>query len=114
VETFAVWCTTCTNQQNEVKKFHEDSNVTSVSLNVDPNEDINQIRNHINEYGFDWRYSVAPPKMSRELIKEFGKSIAQPPQAPMVLVCEEGTRRLPDYVKPASMLEKEVAKGCQT
>ena len=112
VETFAVWCPTCTNQQTEIKEFHEQSNVTSVSLNVDSNEDAQQIKRHTEENGFDWRYAISPPELTRMLVNEYGTTIANPPSAPAILVCENGSRRLPNGVKPVSKLQEEVAKGC--
>jgi hypothetical protein len=112
VETFAVWCPTCTNQQNEIKKLKEESNVTSVSLDVDPNEERQQIRRHKREKGFDWRYAISPPELTRMLIKEYGNTIANPPFAPVVLVCENGSRRLSNGVKKASNLQQEIQEGC--
>lgn len=112
VETFAVWCPTCTNQQREIKKLHEQSDVTSVSLNVDSNEDEQQIKKHTEENGFDWRYAISPPKLTRMLVNQYGPTIANPPSAPAILVCENGSRRLPNGVKPVSKLQEEVEKGC--
>jgi len=112
VETFAVWCPTCTNQQNEIKKLEEDSDVTSVSLDVDSNEDEQQISRHTEENGFDWRYAISPPELTRMLIQEYGNSIANPPSAPVILVCENGSRRLSNGVKTASTLQQEIQEGC--
>lgn len=112
LETFAVWCPTCTRQQEAVKEFEKDADVTSVSLDVDPNEDADKVRSHIQRNGFDWRYSIAPSEMSQKLAKEFGNVVLNPPSAPMILVCEEGARKLPNGVKPPSKLEEEVEKGC--
>ena len=112
VESFAVWCPTCTRQQQEIKKLHENSNVTSVSLNVDSNEDEDQVRKHIEENGFDWRYAVSPTELTRALVLEYGPSMANPPSAPAVLVCENSTRKLSNGVKPVSKLKDEVEKGC--
>lgn len=112
VETFAVWCPTCTRQQEAVKTFKENSDVESISLDVDPEETPEKIRSHIERQGFDWRYSVAPPEMSRALAQEYGNVMLNPPSAPMVLVCENGTRLLPTGVKPASQIQEEVNKGC--
>lgn len=112
VETFAVWCPTCTRQQKEVQKLHQQSNAESVSLDVDPNEDANKVRTHIEENGFNWKYAVASSRLTKKLVDEYGNSIAHPPSAPAVLVCENGTRRLPDGVKPVSKLQEEIQKGC--
>jgi hypothetical protein len=112
VETFAVWCPTCTNQQNEIKKLKEDSNITSVSLDVDSNEDQEQVSWHKEENGFDWRYAISPSELTRMLIDRYGNSIANPPSAPVVLVCENGSRRLENGVKQASILQEEIEEGC--
>lgn len=112
VETFAVWCPTCTRQQKEVQELHRQSGITSVSLDTDPNEDAAKIRQHLNRHGFDWRYAVAPSELTRSLVREHGRVMVNPPSAPMVLVCENGTRKLPTGVKPASKLQEEVEKGC--
>jgi thiol-disulfide isomerase/thioredoxin len=112
VEAFAIWCPTCTRQQQEVKELHSVSNVTSVSLNVDPNEDKQQIRRHTRENDFNWRYAVSPTELTRALVQEYGASMANPPSAPAVLVCENSTRKLPNGVKPASKLKEEVENGC--
>ncbi|MFB6209036.1 MAG: TlpA family protein disulfide reductase [Candidatus Nanohaloarchaea archaeon] len=112
VETFAVWCPTCTRQQQELKRLHEKSDVTSVSLDVDRNEDIRKIRRHRQRNGFDWRYAVSPLELTRMMVKRYDTSIANPPSAPMILVCENGTRKLPNGVKPVSKLQEEIKKGC--
>lgn len=112
LETFAVWCPTCTRQQQEIKELHGDVNFTSVSLNVDQNENADKIRSHIQSNGFDWRYSIAPATLTQKLIREFDPSMAQPPSAPVVLVCENSSRKLKNGVKPASKLEEEIRKGC--
>jgi thiol-disulfide isomerase/thioredoxin len=112
VESFAVWCPTCTRQQQEIKKLHNGSDVTSVSLDVDPNEDVEKVKQHTKENGFDWHYSVVPSEMTRMLVNEYGNSIAHPPSAPAILVCEDSTRKLPNGVKPVSKLQEEIEKGC--
>jgi hypothetical protein len=112
VETFAVWCPTCTNQQNEIKKLKKESNITSVSLDVDPNEDEQQIRKHSRKNGFDWRYAISPPELTRMLVQEYGNSIANPPSAPVVLVCKNSSRRLSNGVKTSSTLQKQIKEGC--
>jgi hypothetical protein len=112
VETFAVWCPTCTRQQKEVAELKQSSEVTSVSLDTDPNEDAEKIRSHLERHGFDWRYAVAPPEATRSLAEQYGSSVLNPPSAPMVLVCENSTRRLPDGVKSAEELRSQVERGC--
>jgi thiol-disulfide isomerase/thioredoxin len=112
VESFAVWCPLCTQQQRILKEFHKEADVTSVSLNVDPEEDKQKILSHTEEHDFDWRYAISPPILTRKLINRYGPSIASPSSTPMILVCENGTRKLPNGRKPVSKLQEEVEKGC--
>lgn len=115
VESFAVWCPTCTTQQKEIKKLHEEvgDSIVSVSLNIDSNEDQEKVQSHIDKHGFDWYYAIAPGEMTKSLKEEFGNSILVAPRAPVILVCEDNSfRRLADGVKTAQTLKEEVEKGC--
>jgi thiol-disulfide isomerase/thioredoxin len=114
LETFAVWCTTCTRQQQEVKSLHEEyRDFVSVTINTDQNEDAEQVRQHLQSNGFDWRYAVAPPEMTQGLVSEFGRSITNPPLAPMVIVCPDGsTERLQNGVKTADTLQDALENSC--
>lgn len=112
VESFAVWCPTCTRQQKEIKELHGKINFTSVSLNVDTNEDQEKIRKHIQENSFDWRYSVSPARLTQSLINEFDSSVAQPPSAPVIILCDNKSTKLENGVKTASKLENEIRDRC--
>ena len=115
LETFAVWCPDCLEQQNESAAFHEqtDLEVVSVGLNVDPNEEADVVREHVETHGFDWHFAVSPPDVTRGLAEEFGDSIAHPPASPVVLICPNGTAsRLEDGLLTADALESAVQDGC--
>ena len=92
LESFAVWCPKCTQQQRENKKFHKEVGeaVISIGLNTDPNEDESAVLKHTQENEFDWIYSISPPDLTRELINEFGREIVSAPSVPMILICEDG------------------------
>lgn len=115
LETFAVWCSTCLRQQKQIRTLHErigTDAVTSVTLNTDPNEDAATVRNHAEEEGFDWRYAVSPPEVTNALVESFGETVTVPPKAPVIVVCEDGARRLRDGVKSAGDLESALERGC--
>lgn len=115
VESFAVWCPTCTKQQNEVKKLHDliGDDVVSVALDTDPNEEESKIKAHAERNGFDWNYVVSPPELTRKLIDTYGTSIVNAPSTPMILVCEDGSERfLGRGLKTASDLQAHLAQGC--
>ncbi len=116
LETFAVWCPTCLKQQQEVKKMvgNLGNGVIHISLDVDPNEDEEIVRNHMESNGFKWYSAVAPPEMTQELIDEFGITVVNAPAAPVILVCEDQSARLLEQrgVKPVALLEEEIEQGC--
>ena len=115
LESFAVWCPTCTKQQREIQELHRDlgNEVISISLDVDPNEDEDLVRDHASRKGFDWLYAVAPPELTMALIAEFGTAIVAAPSAPIVLICEDqGARLLKRGVKKAEALHEEIHRGC--
>ncbi len=115
LESFAVWCPTCTRQQRETKKFHEEigDSVVSISIDTDPNEDKEKILEHIERNGFNWYYAVSPVEFTRSLIDQFGINIVNAPSAPMILICNgEKARQLDSGVKSVEKLKEEVARGC--
>jgi len=113
-ESFAVWCPTCTRQQNEVKKLHDmvGEDIVSISLDTDPNEDAERIRTHLERNGFNWYYAISPPEVTRELITEFGIGIVNAPSVPMVLICPDMSRTLlrSGIKSPEDLLE--AVAGC--
>ncbi|MCF7866407.1 redoxin domain-containing protein [Candidatus Woesearchaeota archaeon] len=115
IEPFAVWCPKCTAQQKEIKKLHEEvgDSIISLGLNVDPNEDENKVMSHLEENGFNWRYSVASKEFTQNLIDEFGVGIVNAPSGPMILVCpDKSIFELDKGYKTADFLIKEVAIKC--
>ena len=111
LESFAVWCPTCTQQQKITKEFHEEvgDSVVSISIDTDPNEDESRVLEHIERNGFNWYYSVAPAEMTRSLIDQFGVGIVNAPAVPMILICNENVKKLDSGIKSVSELKEEVA-----
>lgn len=115
MESFAVWCPTCLQQQKQIEELKsvEGDSIVHISLDTDPNEDEAKIREHIETHGFNWYYAVSPINLTLALIDEFGQSVIFAPGAPVVLVCEDGaTRLLRKGVKSADELLDDVKKGC--
>jgi len=114
VESFAVWCPTCTKQQKEIKRVKElrGEEIIHISIDTDPNEDENKVIRHANDNNFDWHYSVSPSEVTNALIEEFGLTVVNAPSAPVILICEDqSTRLLEKGVKTAEELIQEV-EGC--
>lgn len=111
LESFAVWCPTCTRQQKEIRELHQDigDDAISISLDTDPNEDRQKVLDHITANNFDWYYAVAPKEVTQSLIDEFGFSVANAPSAPVVIIDEnKNARLLKSGVKSSSELKGEL------
>ncbi len=116
LESFAVWCPTCLAQQKEIKKVKQvgGENIIHISLDTDPNEDEDKIREHIERNQLDWYFAVSPVELTQALIDEFGLNFVSAPRAPVVLICEEqSTRFLRSGIKSAEELISEIEEGCQ-
>jgi len=118
LESFAVWCPTCTKQQKKVKELHDEigDDVISISIDTDASEDEDRIREHIERNGFEWFYAISPIEMTQSLIGEFGPGIVQAPAVPMVLICEDGSFRKLDGFGSRNVdeLKSEIARGCNS
>ena len=115
LESFAVWCPTCLQQQKEIKKLKlaEGDAIIHISLDTDPNEDEEIVNNHKESNGFDWYFVVSPIEFTQSLIKEFGIGFVNAPGAPVVLICEDqSARMLGRGVKSVDELKSEIEKGC--
>ena len=89
IEAMAVWCTTCRTQQLEAQAALEtvdSSNVFYLSLDVDPNERADDLADYARREGFDWRFAIASPEVSRSLAASFGDQILSPPSTPVIVL----------------------------
>jgi len=111
VETMAMWCPNCLVQANEVRKMHEalgnPEDLVSVSLDVDFNEDEASLKEYVEQYDFDWRFSVAPLQVARALGNLYSAQYLNPPLSPMLIIDRNGEVHLLDYgKKDAETLQK--------
>ena len=115
IESFAVWCPTCTAQQRITKEMREEegNSVVHISLDTDPNEKESTVQNHANSNGFDWFYVVSPSDFTQQLIDEFGLGVVSAPSVPMILICEDQSFRfLGRGLKSSDTLKAEIIAGC--
>lgn len=115
LQSFAVWCSTCRKQQQQLQQLQESvgDEVIIVSLDVDPNEDERSVRDHAIQNGFDWPFVVSPPELTQALINEFGTAIVIAPMAPIVLLCDDQQGRLLNRgVKKTDKLQEEIDRDC--
>lgn len=88
IESFAIWCPSCTNQQKELKKLHQiNPDIISISLDTDQNEDESEVLAHTQKHNFDWRYSISPQELTSYFISNYGITFAAAPAVPILLKC---------------------------
>jgi cytochrome oxidase Cu insertion factor (SCO1/SenC/PrrC family) len=111
VETLAMWCSNCLQQQKQVKELHaqlgERDDFVSVGLDIDPNEEIRPLKSYVEKNGFDWTYAIAPPEVSREIGQRYGQQFLNPTSTPMFIIDRHGqVHTLPFGIKSAESLKE--------
>ena len=88
------------------------TDVTSVSLGIDPNETSDLLRAHVDRHGFEGHYAISPPDITRQIGDDHGQSYLNPPNAPMLLVRPDNSIvALPFGVKSAETLASLVEEN---
>jgi hypothetical protein len=109
LETLAMWCSNCYRQQSEVKLLHEKlgprTDFISLGLDIDPNENLADLKNYVEDNEFDWLYAVAPLDVARELGQLYSAQFLNPPSTPMLIIDRQGNvHTLPFGIKSADQL----------
>ena len=114
VQTFTITCPICMRQQEEITRLAESGEVdfVMVGLDIDPNGDERLLRRYTDQKGYTGLYARSPPSVTRSLVDQFGLTVLSPAQAPLILVCPDGTARLlPPGIKTVTDLQQALA-GC--
>ena len=110
VETMAMWCPTCLRQGKEVKVLHDQlgtrDDLVSVSIDIDLNEKLADLKGYTGKNGFDWTFTAATPDVAREVGDLYGQQFLNPTSAPMLIIDRHGQAHpLPFGVKSAADLQ---------
>ncbi len=111
VETMAIWCPTCLQQQTQIKALHEQlgmrDDLVSLSIDVDINETLAGLKDYVAKNGFDWTYTVASTDVARDISSLYGAQFLNPPSTPMLIIDKHGDAHpLPFGLKSAADLQK--------
>jgi thiol-disulfide isomerase/thioredoxin len=106
VETMAMWCPTCLLQAHQVREMHKllehPDDVVSVSLDVDLHEDATALKEYVEEFGFEWRYAIAPLEVTRALGNLYSAQYLNPPLSPMLIIDGDGEVHQLEYGRKAA------------
>jgi thiol-disulfide isomerase/thioredoxin len=113
VELMAVWCTTCRAQQGEIVALHEQlgmpDDLVTLSLDIDPNENQDDLKAYVEQNGFEWPFAVAGTEVAREIGMLYGDQFINPPSAPVLIIDRHGQAHPLGFgVKSAGDLAREV------
>lgn len=111
VETMAIWCSNCLQQQRQVLELHnmlgERDDFVSIGLDIDPFEQAPDLKTYIENNGFHWVYAVSPKETSQELSQLYGQQYLNPPSTPMLIIDRQGeAHTLPFGIKSAADLQQ--------
>jgi hypothetical protein len=80
-----------------------------VSLDVDLNEDEASLKEYAQEFGFEWRFVVAPLEIQRALGNLYTAQYLNPPLSPMMIIDRDGNVHHLEYgLKEAETLKKNL------
>jgi thiol-disulfide isomerase/thioredoxin len=113
VETLAQWCSNCLRQQLEVYELHrilpDRESFVSIGIDIDPNEDLDMLKQYVKTNGFNWLYGVASAEVSREIANLLGAQYLNPPSTPMFIIDQDGNiHELRFGIKKADELKAEL------
>ncbi|MBI2578849.1 MAG: TlpA family protein disulfide reductase [Candidatus Aenigmarchaeota archaeon] len=114
MESMAVWCPLCAEQQREIQKAEQqlsNEDVVSVSIDIDPNEDEAKLLSYVQKSGFSWRFAVAPREFSQSLSKQYGALVLNPPSTPVIIIDKNSEPHPLRYgIKKSDELVNEIKK----
>ncbi len=86
-----------------------------VAIDTDPNEDAEQVRQHVERYALKGRFAVAPAGMTAALVDQFGPTVVSPPTAPVILISADQSeaRLLKRGVKTAEELREIIEESAK-
>ena len=112
LETMAIWCTTCLQQQRQVVHAHDLAEFHSVGVDVDPNERAEALAGYAEREGFDWRFVMADAELVQLLTDRYGFGVTNPPSTPTFVIADGRVRALEfGRVRAAEELVAELEAG---
>ncbi len=93
LEPFAVWCTNCHVQQDNIQAAYDDlraAGVEFVSIGVEPNESIGRLERYRDRSQYPWTFAQSPVELSRALADIFGPQILAVASTPLIILDEQG------------------------
>ena len=113
VHTFAANCLTCARQQTEFRVLWDQrDDFEIVELSIDPNDTPEDLTDHAEAAGLEWRVGVAPESVTGQLVDEFGQAVTVSAQSPIIIVCPDGTTDTLSKIAGPDEIESTIEDAC--
>jgi thiol-disulfide isomerase/thioredoxin len=113
LHTFAVWCPACLMQIQESERMYANSpnSMTIVGIDIDPNENQDMVKRHIEKNGFKGYFAASPKELTRGLVGSFGTGFAlELPQT--VIVCNRTVNHIGSGLFREQTLKSALSQVC--
>lgn len=113
LHTFAVWCPACSMQLHESENMLTSSPdaFTLVGIDIDPNENQDMVKRHIENEKFTGHFAAAPKELTRGMVGTFGTGFAlELPQT--VIVCNYTVNHIGSGLFRAQILKSALSQVC--
>ena len=94
IEPMATWCSSCRRQMTVVREVAAQLDPEAfafVALSVETNLEPAALAAYADAQGFDWTFAVMSPELLAALVDAFGRSVANPPATPHLIVRPDGS-----------------------
>jgi thiol-disulfide isomerase/thioredoxin len=114
VHPFAIWCSTCSSQNEAIDRLQQEREREVVQLNIGDSENGDDVRQYAEENGYasHSRFAIASSGVANALVDEFGATAVSPPQSPVILTCPGGATHEIDKVASPEEIETEIETNC--
>lgn len=113
IHSFAVWCPACSMQLRETERLlsADPDAFTIVGIDLDPNENQDMVKRHVEKNKFAGRFATAPKELTRGLVGTFGTGFAlELPQT--VVVCNRTVNKLGSGLFREATLKSALSQIC--
>ena len=113
VETYSRNCYPCGEQKLKLQEFISEKNnsIIHISMNTDPNADIEEVLKTVDFYNYDWPFVLASKELRSSITKQFGNKVLRYDHAPLILICEDQSAYLlGDGIKGEFQLNEALKK----
>ena len=94
IQPMATWCSSCRQQLKNIRDARAaegGEKIMVIAISIETTLKDEELADYAKTEGFDWPFVVASDDLLKALVKEFGRTVANPPSTPHFLLRPDGT-----------------------